>query len=130
MTLRDSLIERGHGRGGAYLLDVAAYALEVGIERGLVLAVDDFEQRFEFVANVSHLAARAWIEEYFAQQAVVLAQHAFGYLHVALEGGAGGVLMLHDGGEDEGADKRDAQRVGHRFVVLVEGVLAHVQPEA
>ena len=37
--------------------------------------------------------------------------------------------MLHDGGEDEGRHERYRQRVGHRLVVLLEGVLIDVKTE-
>ena len=42
---------------------------------------------------------------------------------------AGRVLMLHDGSKDESADKRNAERIGNRTVVLVESVFVDVQSE-
>ena len=48
---------------------------------------------------------------------------------MSLEGGTGGVLVLHDGCEHKGGDEGNGERVGHRFVVLVEGVLKDVQSQ-
>ena len=47
--------------------------------------------------------------------------------HVLLERGARRLLVLHDGGEDEGGHERDGERIGHRLVVLVEAVFEDVQ---
>ena len=69
------------------------------------------------------------VEKNFAQQAVVLAEYALGNLQVPLERGARRVLVLHDGGEHKGGHERDTQGVGHRLIVFVERVFAHVQAE-
>ena len=44
-----------------------------------------------------------------------------------LERSARRFLVLHDGGKDEGGHERDAERVGHRLIVLLEGVFKDVQ---
>ena len=46
--------------------------------------------------------------------------------HVFLEGGAGGILVLHDGGEYERRGERHREGVGHNFIVPLEGVFADV----
>ena len=48
---------------------------------------------------------------------------------MALECGAGCVLWFHYGGEHKGADKWNAQGVGHYLVMFCEGVFADVQPQ-
>ena len=70
------------------------------------------------------------VEEYFLQQIVVFAEDAACDAHVALEGRTRCVDRLHDSGKDEGADKGDAERIGHGAVVLVEGVFVDVEPES
>ncbi len=108
---------------------VASYFREIGFDAGSVFPVDDAKQLFKFVAYLCHLFAGIGVEEDFLQQIVVFVEHPFGYLHVPLERGAGRILMLHHGGEHECAHERDAQRVGHGAVVLIEGVLVNVQVE-
>ena len=49
---------------------------------------------------------------------------------MTFEGGAGCILMLHNGREDEGADEGYGQRVCHGFVVLVEGVFVYIEAKA
>ena len=49
---------------------------------------------------------------------------------MTFEGGAGCILMLHNGREYEGADERHGQGVGHGLVVLVEGVFVHIESKA
>ena len=110
-------------------VNVLADALQVGIEAVLVLAVYDVEEFFEFIADFGNLSAGAGVEEDFAQEAVVLAQYAAGDGHVALEGCAWGILVLHHGGEDEGGDEGDAEGIGHGFVVLFESVFADVEAQ-
>ena len=49
---------------------------------------------------------------------------------MSLEGGARRILGLHHGGKHEGGDEGDGEGVGYGLVVLVEGVLEDVEPEA
>ena len=121
--------KRGLEGGGRLAVDILADALQVGIQAVLVLAVDDVEEFFQFIADLGNLAAGARVEEDFAEEAVVLAQYAAGNGHVALEGGAWCVLVLHHGGKNEGRDEGDAEGVGHGFVVLFEGVFADVEAQ-
>ena len=92
-----------------------------------VLVLDDGEQVLQLRADVGHLGRGAGIEQDFLQQVVVFAEQAAGNVHVFLERGARRLLMLHDGGEDEGGHERDAERIGHRLVMLLEGVFEDVQ---
>ena len=69
------------------------------------------------------------IEQNFAQQAIVLAQHTPRNLHVALEGGARRILMFHHRSKHKGADKKNAQRIGHRFVVFAKRIFAKVKAQ-
>ena len=92
-----------------------------------VLVGDDFQQLLQFEADVLHLGGGAGIEEHFLQQEVIFAEQAAGNVHVLLERGARRLLVLHDGGEDEGGHERDAERVGHRLVMFFKGVLEDVQ---
>ena len=92
-----------------------------------VLVLDDGEQVLQLRADVGHLGGGAGIEEHFLQQEVVFREQAAGDGHVLLERGARRLLVLHDGGEDEGGDERDGERVGHRLVMFLKGVLEDVQ---
>ena len=108
-------------------LDVLADFGQVSLHRVGILVADDGEQLVELRADALDLCRRAWVEENLLQEVVVLAQHAPGDGHVALEGGAGRVLVLHDGCKDEGGHEGDGERVGDGFVVLLEAVLEDVQ---
>ena len=92
-----------------------------------VLVGDDFQQLLQFEADVLYLRRGAGIEQDFLQQVVIFREQAAGDGHVLLERGARRLLVLHHGGEDEGGHEWDAERIGHRLVVLVEGVFEDVQ---
>ncbi len=109
--------------------DVVANLLQVGLHAVAILLVDDFEQLLQLGTYLADLVVGVGVEEYFLQQVVVFVEHALGNSHVALEGGARRVLMLHDGGKDEGGNEGDGERVGHRLVVLLERVFVDVQPK-
>ena len=94
------------------------------------MVFDDLQQLLQLAADVLHLAGGAGVEEDLLQQVVVFAEQALGYGHVLLEGGARGLLLLHDGGKHEGGHEGDGERVGHGLIVLVKGVLEDVEPEA
>ena len=108
-------------------LDVFADFGQVSLHRVGILVADDGEQLVELRADALDLCRRAWVEENLLQEVVILAQHAPGDCHVALEGGAGRVLVLHDGCKDEGGHEGDGERVGDGFVVLLEAVFEDVQ---
>ena len=72
---------------------------------------------------------RARVEEDLRQQVVVFGKQSAGDVHMALEGGTRGVLMLHRGSEHHRRGEGDAQRVGHHLVVLLEGVFADVEAQ-
>lgn len=87
-------------------LDVALHVVanlgEIGFHALGILLVDDFQEFFQLGANLADLVVGIGVEQDFLQQIVVLIEHALGYLHVTLEGGTWGVLMLHDSCKDEG----------------------------
>ena len=72
----------------------------------------------------------AWVEEDFAQEGVVLGEHATCNGEMALEGGARGILMLHYGREHKGGNEGHGEGVGHGFVVLGKGVFVDIESEA
>ena len=94
-----------------------------------ILVVDNLKEFFQLCSNLSYLVVGIGVEEDFLKQIVVLVEHTLGYTHVALEGGTRCILMLHDSSEHEGRHKGDTQRVSHRLVVLLEGVLIDVQAQ-
>ena len=108
------------------LFHVVAYLGEILLHALGILVVNDVEQFFQLCAYLCHRVVGVGVEQNLLQQEIVLVEHALGYLHVALEGGAWRVLVLHDSRKGEGADERDAQRVGHGAVVLLERVLVDV----
>lgn len=110
--------------------DVFADALQIVVEGGFVLAVNDVKQCAEFFAYLFDLSARAGIEKDFAQETIILTQDAARNFHVTFEGCARRILMLHHCGEHKGADEGNAERISHRAVVLVESVFADVQVKA
>ncbi len=110
-------------------LQVGANLLQVAIQARFVLLINNVKQFFQFGANLFYLPTRAGVKENFAEQAIVFAQNAARNLHVALEGGAWSILVLHDGGKNEGRYEGDAQGVSHRLVVLIKGVFKHVEAE-
>ena len=93
------------------------------------MAVDNFNQFLQLGADAFHVRFCVRVEKNLAQKGVVLGQHAFGNVEVALEGGSGCVLLLHYRTEDKGADKGNRERIGHGLVVLLEGVFVYVQPK-
>ena len=111
------------------LLYVTSDAGEIGVEGGLIAVVDDLDEVLQLGTDLLDMVLGAGVEEDLTEEGVVLAQHASGYAEMALEGGTGGILVLHDGTEDEGADEGYGETVGHGFVVLLEGVLVDVQTE-
>lgn len=117
-------------KNGCASFDVFADFLQIGIEACFVLAVDDVHQVFQFVTDFPDLTTHARIEKDFAQERVVFSEHSFGNGHVALKGGSGSVLMLHDGRKHEGGDEGGAQRIGNGFIVSIEGVLTDVKSQA
>ena len=76
------------------------------------------------------MALGARVEEDFPEQGIVLGEHTACNGQVALEGGAGRILVLHDGTEHEGAHEGNRQAVGHSLVVLLERVFMHVESKA
>ena len=70
-------------------------AMYKGVEAFLVLLLNKVGERFHFAANLSHLPYGIRIKKDFAQEAVILAEHAAGDAQVPFEGCAGRVLMLH-----------------------------------
>ena len=108
---------------------ICFYSFYEGGEAVSVFVVNDVDEALEFLAYLAHLAGGVGIEKYLTQQRLVFIEHSLGYGHVALEGGAGCILRLHDGCKDEGADKGYAERVGHYLVVLFKGVLTDVKAE-
>ena len=95
-----------------------------------IFLTDDFEQFVQLGADALYLCRCARIEEDFLQKVIVLVQYSLGDGHVALEGGARCILMLHHRGKDEGRYERDGKRVGHGVVVLIEGVFKDVQSQS
>ena len=111
------------------LFDVCAYLGEVALHVFLVTVVDDVDEFLHFLANLCDLILGVRVEENLTQQTIVLAQYSLCYLHVTLERGAWSILVLHDRCEGKGRNERDAERVCHSFVVLLERVFADVQLE-
>ena len=109
--------------------EIVADLREICLHAVGILVVDDFEKFLQLGANLRDLVVGVGVEQDFLEQVVVLVEHALGNTHVALEGCSRCVLMLHDGGKDEGRDEGNRQRVGHRAVVLLEGVLVDVQAQ-
>ena len=112
------------------LLHIVANLCEISLHALGVLIVDDVYQFAEFFAYLCHLSAGVRVEQYLLQQIVVLVEHSFGYAKMALECCARRILMLHDGREDKGAYERRTERIGHRFVMLLECVLVDVETES
>ena len=70
------------------------------------------------------------IEQDLLQEVVVFVKHALGNAHMALEGGARSILMLHHCSKDEGRHERNGERIGHRLIVLLERVFIDVESQA
>ena len=83
----------------ALLRNILPYLLQIAVKGFLVVAVNDFYQFFQFGADAFYVRFCAGIEQYFAQQGVVLGEYAFGNVQMALEGGSGRILFLHNGAE-------------------------------
>lgn len=111
------------------LLDISSYLRQILLHVLLVAVVDDLDDFFHLSANLLHLPFGVGVEEDFAQQGVIFGEHSLGNLHVTLEGGAWGILVLHHGSEGEGGDEGDGERVGHGLVVFLEGVFEDVEAE-
>ncbi len=54
-----------------------------------ILVVNDVDELSKLLSDLCHLTRCVWVEEDFLQQVIIFVEHALGYLHVALEGGAG-----------------------------------------
>ena len=67
------------------------------------------------------------VEEDFLEQVVVFRHQSVSNDHVALEGGAWGILVLHHACKHEGARKWYRQRIGDGLVVFLKTVFAHMQ---
>ena len=113
-----------------WLFDVLSDFCQIALHALLVLRVNDGDELFHLRADLFHLVFGVGVEQDFAQQGVVLAQHTLGDLHVPLEGGARSILVFHHGSKGEGGDERDGQRVCHRLVVLIKRVFKDVQTQA
>jgi len=111
------------------LLDVLTDLCQVLLHVLLVAGVDDLDDLLHLLANLLHLSLGVGVEEDFAQECVVLREHALGNLHVTLEGGAWCILMLHHGSKGERADEGDGERVSHSLVVLLERVFEDVEAQ-
>lgn len=112
------------------LFDVSPQAGEVFLHGGTVFPGHDVLEVGQVLLYLFQLFAGVGVEENFADQVVVFREEAAGNVHVLLEGGTRGVLVLHDGGEYHGRGKRYGERVGYRLVVLLEGVLKDVEMQA
>ena len=110
-------------------LDVIPNLGKIRLHTVSILVVDNLQELFQLRTDLRDLIMSIGVEEYLLKQVVILVEHALGNAHVALEGGARCILVLHDGGKDEGAHEGDAERIRHRLVVLLEGVLVDVQPQ-
>ena len=115
---------------GSVLFYVLSNFGKVGVHSLFVLVVDNLNKLLQLGTDVLHMVLCAWVEEDFSKQGVIFREHTSRYFVMTLEGGAGGILMLHDGREDEGADEGHGQRVCHGFVVLVEGVFVYIEAKA
>ena len=96
---------------------------------GGVTAADYVAELGETAEYVVELRGGVGVEEDLAHEEVVFVHEPAGYLHVALEGGSGGVLVLHHAGERQRGGKGYRQGVGNRQVVLLEGVVDDVEVE-
>ena len=94
-----------------------------------ILVVDDVDELSKLLSDLCHLTRCVWVEEDFLQQVIIFVEHALSYLHVALEGGARSILVLHHCRKGKGAHERNTQRVGHRLVVLIKCILMQTQPQ-
>ena len=91
--------------------------------------VDDIDQLGKLLTNLTQLSRSIGVEENFLQQIVVLVEYALGNVHVTFESSTRSILMLHHSSKNESAGKRNTQRVSHGLVVLIEGVLVHVESQ-
>ena len=94
-----------------------------------ILVVNDVDELSKLLSDLCHLTRCVWVEEDFLQQVIIFVEHALSYLHVALEGGARSILVLHHCRKGKGAHERNTQRVGHRLVVLIKCILMQTQPQ-
>ena len=110
-----------------YLSDILSDLRQIPLHALGILVLDDGEEVLQFRADVGYLRRGTGVEEYLLQQKVIFAEQAAGNVHMFLERSARRFLVLHDGGKDESGHERDGQRVGHRLIVLLEGVFKDVQ---
>ena len=82
-------------------LDIISDFRQIALHTIGILGVDNLQQLLELRTNLRHLVVGVRVKQDFLQQVVVLVQHTLGNAHVALEGGAGRILMLHHGREYE-----------------------------
>ena len=90
-------------------LDIISNLREVAFHTVGILVVDNLKQLLQLGTYLRHLVVGLGVEQDFLQQVVVLVEHALGNLHVTLEGGTGGILMLHHGSKDERGDEGDGE---------------------
>ena len=110
-----------------YLSDILSDLRQIPLHALGILVLDDGEEVLQFRADVGYLRRGTGVEEYLLQQKVIFAEQAAGNVHMFLERSARRFLVLHDGGKDESGHERDGQRVGHRLIMLLEGVFKDVQ---
>ena len=91
------MVDGGSVESQMRLSDIGSDLAEVSVEGVLVAVVDNLNQLFQFGTYAFDVRLGPWVEEYLAQQRVVLSQDAAGYLQVALERRAGCILVLHHG---------------------------------
>lgn len=91
------------------LCEVAAHTVDECLHGGRVASGHYVAQMGEVVDDEVEFLGREGVEKDFRKKEIVLAHEPAGYGHVALECGAGCVLMLHHRSESEGGSERDAQ---------------------
>lgn len=109
------------------LFDVFPNLRQILLHVLFVAVVDDFDDFFHLLSDLLDLPFGVGVEEDFAQEGVIFTEHSFGDLHVPLEGGSWGILMLHHSREGKGGDEGDGKRISHRLVVLFKCVLEDVE---
>ena len=109
------------------LQQVSSYAVEEKLHCLRIAAVDDGLEFGEVFLDAVELSGGMGVEEYLGQQVVVLPHQAVGNGHMALEGGARSVLMLHDAAEDECGGEGNREGVGYSLVVLGESIVFDMQ---
>lgn len=88
-------------------LDIISDFRQIALHTIGILGVDNLQQLLELRTNLRHLVVGVRVKQDFLQQVVIFVQHTLGNAHVALESGTRCILVLHDGGKDEGRHKGD-----------------------